>query len=253
MTVVTAITAQNTQRVRQVFELPAGSVEAQVEAIAEDLPVDAVKTGMLASAAIIEVVARQVRKHGFEKLVVDPVMIASSGDSLLDPSAVDSLVEQLFPLASLITPNLREAEVLSGETLADLKGLERAARKIRRRGTAAVLIKGGHFDDPRRSVDYLFDGAEAVRFSAPRHATPHTHGSGCTLAAAICAFLARGLDLHHSVERAKHYVSQAIAASFSVGAGRGPLGHFHGWWNVMNESTDDAACSSTGGQDSDAK
>lgn len=235
---VTAVTAQNTQGVRRAFPLPADLIEAQIEAVVEDLEVGAVKTGMLASAEIIETVAAQAGKHGFDRLVVDPVMVATSGDLLLEPSAVETLRHRLCPLALLVTPNLREAEELSESEIRDQRTLERAGRRILELGSRAVLIKGGHWDESDTSTDYLLDGDRMTPYPAPRHDTPHTHGSGCTLSAAICAYLARGEDLRSSVAQAKAFVSRAIAASFPVGRGPGPLGHLADWWRMLEAEGD---------------
>ncbi len=226
--VLTAVTAQNTRGVRDVFELPPAVVESQIEAVAEDLKVGAVKTGMLSSAALIGVVSRQLKKHAWRRLVVDPVMVATSGDPLLGPDAVGTLRRELLPLALIVTPNLREAEILAGIEIRTGEDLEEAARRIHRLGPRAVLIKGGHSEDRDESTDLLYDGTETRRLPAPRIDTPHTHGSGCTLSAAICAYLAKGHDLTESVSQAKSYVTRAIEASYAPGRGRGPLGHFFG-------------------------
>ncbi len=235
---ITAVTAQNTQRVTRVLELPVEIIEAQIEAIVEDIALGAVKTGMLASSEIIRAVARQIRRHEFSRLVVDPVMVSTAGDRLLDASAVATLQSELLPLSLLATPNVREAEALSGEGIQDLATLKQAARRILDLGPRAVLIKGGHLADPQSSTDYLFESGSMTPFTGPRHATRHTHGSGCTLAAAICAFLARGFDLRDSVSHAKAYVSKAIAAAFPVGKGSGPLGHLAEWWRTLEHPSE---------------
>jgi hydroxymethylpyrimidine/phosphomethylpyrimidine kinase len=230
MTAITSVTAQDTVRVHMVSDIPLENIEMQIEAVIQDIGVDAVKTGMLSSNEIISLVARQMEKHQVEKLVVDPVMVSTSGDPLIREDAVEALKRVLFPLALVVTPNLREAECLSRQTIRDQKDLEKAAREIFGLGPKAVLIKGGHFRDSHLSEDYLYDGKRFASFSAERFDTRNTHGSGCTFASAIAAWLAHGLDLEEAVRRAKDYVTEAIRNSFSLGHGTGPLGHFHRFW-----------------------
>jgi len=225
-TVITALTAQNTVAVLSSYPVPAEFVGLQIDAVMTDIGADAAKTGMLAEQGTIEMVADRVRTYGLRKLVVDPVMVATSGARLIREEAVESMVRSLFPAALLVTPNLSEAEALVRGPVATAGQVEEAARKIHAWGPQAVLIKGGHGDDPEQVVDTLFDGTRFVRFAARRIPTPNTHGSGCTLAAAITAFLAKGFGLEAAVAEAKQFVTAALIHSYSLGAGSGPLGHF---------------------------
>jgi hydroxymethylpyrimidine/phosphomethylpyrimidine kinase len=230
MTAITSVTAQDTTRVHMVSDVPLENIELQIEAVIQDIGVDAVKTGMLSSKEIITLVARQMAKYQVANLVVDPVMVSTSGDPLIHQDAVEALKKDLLPLALVVTPNLREAECLGGRTIAGQADLEEAAVEIFGLGPKAVLIKGGHFHDLHASEDYLFDGSRFVSFSAERIETRNTHGSGCTFASAIAAWLAHGLNLEEAIRRAKDYVTEAIRHSFSLGHGNGPLGHFHRFW-----------------------
>nr|7R8Y_A Chain A, Phosphomethylpyrimidine Kinase [synthetic construct]7R8Y_B Chain B, Phosphomethylpyrimidine Kinase [synthetic construct] len=229
MSVITAVTAQNTLGVQGVHDIPPELVAAQIDAVFEDLRVDAVKTGMLSNAEIVEAVAEALRRYGVRPLVVDPVMVAKSGDPLLAPDAVEALKERLFPLATIITPNLPEAEVLLGRPIRTEEEMEEAARRLLALGPKAVLLKGGHLEG-EEAVDLLADGEGIHRFSAPRVQTRNTHGTGCTLSAAIAAHLARGHDLPEAVREAKAYLTGAIKAAPSIGHGHGPVNHFHAWW-----------------------
>ena len=227
--VLTAITAQNTRRVTDVFELPTSVVRSQIEAVVEDIGTDAVKTGMLSSAQIIETVARAVRDLDLPNLVVDPVMVAKGGDRLLREDAVDALRELLIPLARVVTPNVPEAEVLVGRPIEGLEDAERAARDIVAMGARAAVVKGGHLQGD--AVDVLYDGRSLRRFSAPRVETTSTHGTGCTFASAVAAGLARGRPLEEAVTRAKEYVTEAMRRAFPLGHGHGPLNHFYMLWD----------------------
>jgi hydroxymethylpyrimidine/phosphomethylpyrimidine kinase len=228
---ITAITAQNTQGVTQVLELPPDLVAAQIDAIVSDIGADAVKTGMLANAAIIEVVAAKVRQYGLTKLVVDPVMVAKSGDSLLQPSAVAALRELLLPLALVVTPNIPEAEVLVGRQLESPDDMRRAAEEIVAMGASNVVVKGGHRDGP--AVDLFYDGRSIHEFAAPRVDTTSTHGTGCTFASAIAAGLAKGSGVRDAVAMAKAYVTKAIQSAYPVGHGHGPVHHFFRFWQAL--------------------
>lgn len=225
MSAITSITAQDTCRVHRVDDLAAESVEAQIRAVVEDIGVDAVKTGMLSNRSIIRAVAGLAAEYAWDKLVVDPVMISSAGDPLIRPQALRSLKEKLLPLALLVTPNLPEAEALSGVDLDGERRIDEAAQAILKMGSKAVLIKGGH-GSGSLSVDWLYWQGGHRRFSAPRVDTRNTHGSGCTLSAAVTALLARGLQLPEAVQGAKDYVTRALRRSLQLGHGRGPLGHF---------------------------
>ena len=222
--VLTAITAQNTLGVYAVHEVPTDVIAAQIDAVASDLGVDGAKTGMLSSAAIIATVADRVRHWGFQDvLVVDPVMVAKSGDRLLREDAVDALKRHLLPLAAVLTPNVPEAEVLVGREITREEDMRRAAREIAAMGAGAVVMKGGHL--PGDPVDLLFDGRTFYRFPARRVDTPNTHGTGCTYSSAIAAGLARGLSTPDAVAEAKTYLAGAIKQATPLGAGHGPVMH----------------------------
>ena len=225
---LTAITAQNTVAVTAVHELPVDLIDAQIDAVVTDIGVDAVKTGMLSSAAIVETVAAAVQRHTLANLVVDPVMIAKSGDALLRPEAVNALRDRLLPLAAVVTPNLPEAETLTGLSITTDADIRRAAEQIVGRGARAVVVKGGHRDGP--AVDLFYDGVRFQEFTAPRLDTRNTHGTGCTFAAALAAGLARGQDLMAAVAQAKDYVTEAICHAYPLGQGHGPLHHFYKVW-----------------------
>ncbi len=226
--VVTAITAQNTRGVFAVQEIDAEVVAKQIDAVMEDIGAAAAKTGMLSSAAIIEVVAEGVRKHRIEKLVVDPVMVAKSGDTLLRPEAVSALRELLLPLALVVTPNIPEAEVLAGAALDTDEQLRDAAKAIHAMGPKAVVIKGGHRSGD--ADDLLYDGQEFHTLHAKRVDTPHTHGTGCTFSAAIAANLAKGLAVPEAVAEAKRYLTGAIEHAYAIGGGHSPVHHFYALW-----------------------
>ncbi len=230
MSAITAVTAQNTKEVRSIFGIPPGIVRDQIDAVAEDIGVDAAKTGMLHSSEIILSVAEAVEMHQISLLVVDPVMISTSGARLIEEDAVEALIRALLPLALIITPNLPEAGQLVGRRLEEDHQIWKAAEEILSMGPRAVVIKGGHRQDPARSQDYYLDEEGPVLLDAPRIATSNTHGSGCTFAAAVTAFLAQGHTSREACRRAKNYVSEALQKSLSIGAGHGPLGHFWEWW-----------------------
>ncbi len=226
LSVITAVTAQNTREVRRSFDLPVDLIDAQIDAIFDDFDVSAVKTGMLSSGQTVNVVAAKLAEHQVSNLVVDPVMVSSSGFDLLEPEAAASVKQHLLPLATLVTPNLREAQVLAGMPVETLDHAKAAARIIYDTGPEAVLVKGGHLLDPEAVVDVLFDGSEETVFSGERIPHRNTHGTGCTLSAAIAANLARGQGLVSAVENAKTYVTEAIRHGLSIGRGRGPTHHF---------------------------
>jgi hydroxymethylpyrimidine/phosphomethylpyrimidine kinase len=228
MTALTAITAQNTLGVTAVFELPPEIVAAQIDAVVTDIGVDAAKTGMIANAEIIRVVAAKVREHGISTLVVDPVMVATSGDRLLREEAVEALRTELLPLATVATPNLPEAGVLIGRDVSTLDEMRDAARAIVDLGVGSVLVKGGHLAGD--AVDIFYDGDRFVELTARRIETTSTHGTGCTLASAIAALLAKGEPLEDAISHAKAYVTAAIERAYPIGHGHGPVHHFHQWW-----------------------
>jgi hydroxymethylpyrimidine/phosphomethylpyrimidine kinase len=229
--VITALTAQDTKGVHAIHEVPADFIAAQMDAVFADLKVGAVKIGMLGHAAAIGAVAVGLDRHGARNVVLDPVMAATSGEKLLRPDALDAL-RKLVARADLLTPNLSEAAALLDVAVArDENEMRAQAEKLLGFGARAVLIKGGHGGGPH-SVDLLVETAGSTRFSAQRIKTDNTHGTGCTLASAIAAGLAKGFLLGEAVGEAKTYVSAAIAAAdrLDIGAGRGPLHHFHKWW-----------------------
>ena len=225
MSVVTAVTAQNTEEVTDVFELPTSIVAAQIDAVFDDFDVAAVKTGMLSSAAIVETVARMLKPQNVTNLVVDPVMISKSGHLLLKPDAISAIKGQLFPLALLVTPNIHEAQQLSGIEIKTLADARRAAKIIHGSGCKHVLIKGGHLPTDR-ATDLLYDGRFFNVFKEEFIDTPHTHGTGCTFASAIAAHLAQGKSVNDAVQAAKTYLTEAIRHSLAIGHGTGPTNHF---------------------------
>jgi hydroxymethylpyrimidine/phosphomethylpyrimidine kinase len=227
MVAITAVTAQNTVGVRGSWALPPQAVTAQVEAVVEDLGVDAVKTGMLGTAAVVAAVADALVALTDTPLVVDPVMVAKGGAALLAQDAVGLLLERLVPRATLLTPNWPEAAVLSGRTVASLAQAETAGRALLERGARAVLVKGGHATSPE-VVDLLLGPQGAVRLSHPRLKTRHSHGTGCTLSAAIATGLARGLPLEAAVDLGERFVQAALRHAPGLGRGHGPLGHSGG-------------------------
>ena len=230
MSVVTSITAQNTRGVFGIFDLPAEFVKSQLVAVLTDIGVDAVKTGMLSTVEIIEVVSSTLKELKVHKLVVDPVMRAKSGDRLLQPNAEQALRKNLFRCALLVTPNIPEAEALTGRRVSTIEDMKECARMIHDDGPQAVLVKGGHIEQAERVVDILFDGRTFYEFVSPRIVTKNTHGTGCTYAAAITSYLARGEDLLQAISLAKAYVTGAIQHSFALGNGHGPLNHF---WQIL--------------------
>ncbi len=226
MSVITAITAQNTEEVTDVFELPTSIVAAQIDALFDDFEISAVKTGMLSSTAIVETVSKMLKSLNAPNLVVDPVMISKSGHALLKPDAIDTLKSQLFPLALLVTPNVHEAQRLSGVEIKTLADARRAAKIIHGFGCRHVLIKGGHLL-AERATDLLYDGRFFHLFKGEFIDTPHTHGTGCTFASAIAAHLARGKSLNDAVQTAKSYLTEALRHSLAIGHGTGPTNHFY--------------------------
>ena len=221
-----AVTAQNTETVAEAHDLPPELVAAQIDAVAEDMDVRAAKTGMLSAPAIIEAVADRVAVHNLKPFVVDPVMISKTGFKLLQDAAIDTLVDELLPLATVVTPNVHEASHLTGIDVDSVESLTEAAHALLDAGPDAVLAKGGHLSEGDEAVDVLVTGDATRTFSAPRIDTEHTHGTGCTYASAIAAHLAHGHDLSAAIERAKRYVTGAIRHALPLGHGRGPTNHF---------------------------
>ena len=224
--VLTALTAQNTLGVQGVHAVPPGFIAQQFDSVCSDLPVAAAKVGMLATSEVIRVVAEKIRQHRLERLVVDPVMVAKSGDRLLAPEAREALVRQLLPLAEVLTPNTEEArDLLGGRSIQTLDDMKEAARALHRLGPRHVLVKGGHIT--LGAADVLFDGRELAVFEGRRVDTPHTHGTGCTLSAAIAAGLALGQPVREAVSAAKEFIQGAIENALPLGRGRGPLNHMY--------------------------
>ncbi|MEE8349708.1 MAG: bifunctional hydroxymethylpyrimidine kinase/phosphomethylpyrimidine kinase [Acidobacteriota bacterium] len=230
MSVVTAVTAQDTRRVYLSSDIPLDNIHRQMDAVLEDIGVDAVKTGMLPSVEIIRLVAKKVKQFNIKSLVVDPIMVSTGGDRLVPDDALEVMKTELFPLATVITPNLQEAEFLIHRKINGQQDLQEAVQEIFGLGSQSVIVKGGHLDDPEQSTDYFYDGETLESLMSPRLDSRNTHGSGCTFASAITAYLARGLDLGDSTRRAKEYVTEAIRHSLSLGHGHGPLGHFWKFW-----------------------
>lgn len=228
MSVIVAVTAQNTQTVSAVHDLPLAIVRAQIDAVFSDIRVDAVKIGMLSSQGIIQAVAECLRHWRPVFTVLDPVMISKSGCALLQPDAVAALRKELLPLADLLTPNIPEAEELTGEKIHDRADMRKAAEALLKAGAKAVLIKGGHCPD--HADDLLFDGRQECWLKGERIPGRNTHGTGCTLSSAIAANIANGCDLATACAQAKEYVRRAMTAGLDVGQGCGPLHHFVDWY-----------------------
>ena len=224
MSVVTAVTAQNSLGVQGYWELPVDAVRAQLDSVLGDIGVDAIKTGMLAASALVSLVAAVLREVDVP-VVADPVGVSKHGDSLLAPQALSAVRDELLPVATVVTPNLYEVAQLTGVKVDDESGLREAAEAVHALGPRFVLIKGGHLRGD--AVDLLFDGATATEFRSPRFDNRHTHGTGCTLASAIACYLARGLPMPDAVAAAKGYVTGAIEHGFALGGGIGPVDH--GW------------------------
>jgi hydroxymethylpyrimidine/phosphomethylpyrimidine kinase len=221
---ITAITAQNTRGVTGIEAISPQTVAAQIRAVFDDFPVAAAKTGMLFTTAIIEAVADAMRSLDFPTLVVDPVMVASSGDRLLEPEAEQTLIGSIIPIAYVVTPNIAEAETITGRAIESLAGMRDAARQIFDQHGARALVKGGHRIE--RATDVLYDGEQWHEFSSERLDPKNTHGTGCTLSAAIAANLALGRNLVDAVQRAKDYVVRCIRHAPGLGSGTGPMNHF---------------------------
>ncbi len=239
--VITALTAQNTQGVRAIFDVSPAFIAEQIDAVFEDLAVGAVKIGMLSRAEIIDTVAAGLERHRVTGAVLDPVMVATSGDRLLRADAVARLRERLVPLAGLITPNLPEAALLLDEEVPrDESEMPAMAERLLALGARAVLLKGGHLGGAE-SVDIFHDGRKVRRLAAPRIDTPNTHGTGCTLSSAVAAHLARGRDLASAVAAAKDYLTGALAAGrgWRIGQGHGPVHHFYRTWETKEDENGD--------------
>lgn len=227
MSAITALTAQNTIGVQGIYEINPSFVEKQIDSVMSDIGADAWKTGMLANAEIIQIVADRARKYNVGFLVIDPVMIAKSGDPLLKPEANNTLISELIPLAYVLTPNHYEAQAIADIDINSLADAREAAKKIHKMGPQNVVIKGGHLPDPENAIDLLYDGNKFIEFHAPRIETKNTHGTGCTFASAIAAELAKGKKIKKAVHIAKAYLTAAIqkADSLNIGHGYGPTNH----------------------------
>ncbi|WP_028400196.1 bifunctional hydroxymethylpyrimidine kinase/phosphomethylpyrimidine kinase [Ectobacillus panaciterrae] len=225
MSALTAVTAQNTLGVQGVYPMSVEAVAEQIESIGADLGADAVKTGMLFSSEIIHAVAEKIRKFGWKNVVVDPVMIAKGGASLLQQEAVRALKEELLPIATVVTPNIPEAEALTGLSIATLEERQRAAKYLHDLGVQYVVIKGGH-DLQEEAIDLLYDGHEFTYYTSKRVETKNTHGTGCTFAAAIAASLAKGKSVQSAVQTAKDFIQAAIEDQLGIGNGHGPTNHW---------------------------
>jgi len=236
--VLAALTAQNTHEVRGIEAMPPDFVSLQIDTVLDDIGTDAVKIGMLFNGKIMEVVAERLKAHNVQKVVLDPVMVAKSGAKLIKDEAIETIKDALFPLSTVITPNLPEAETLLGTNISDQSEMEAAARKLLDLGPHAVLLKGGHFSN-QKSVDCLVlnapdeNGNDLYWYKSERIHTKNTHGTGCTLSSAIAAGLAKGMKLPESVQEAKNYITEAIAAGseYRLGQGHGPLHHFYQSWD----------------------
>jgi hydroxymethylpyrimidine/phosphomethylpyrimidine kinase len=224
---LTCVTAQNTQGVNRVDPLPPAAVAAQISAVVSDIGVQSVKTGMLLNAEIIASVVSQIQSWNLKKIVVDPVMVSRTGAQLIDDQAIDQLRSELLPLAWIVTPNRYEAQILSGQEIHTLEAMKNAAKQIHQLGSQAVLVKGGGMSGELRGTDVWFDGQQHHVLSTPPIETSHTHGTGCTLSAAIAAQLALGSDPWGAVQRAKAYVTEAIRHPVVIGKGQSPIGHFY--------------------------
>lgn len=225
MSAITALTAQNTTGVYAVQEVTPDFLIQQIDAVFTDIRPDAVKTGMIASAEQVKVIAERLRFYQVKNLVVDPVMVATSGSSLCTNAAVEAMMEYLLPLATLVTPNIPEAEILSGMTITDEKGMEAAGKYISETYKCSVLCKGGHSINDAN--DMLYHQGQIQWFYAQRIDNPNTHGTGCTLSSTIASYLAKGYDISESIYRAKTYLSNCLAAMLDLGKGSGPLNHIY--------------------------
>jgi hydroxymethylpyrimidine/phosphomethylpyrimidine kinase len=226
MSALTAVTAQNTLGVQAVFPMTADAVSKQIESIGEDMGTDAVKTGMLFNAEIIKGVSEKIEYYNWKNVVVDPVMIAKGGASLLQLEAISALKQYLLPLALVITPNIPEAEVLTGMTIRSDEDKREAAKMLYDFGVKNVVVKGGHDEDRDESVDLLYDGNEFTAFTSIRVQTKNTHGTGCTFSAAVTAELAKGVSVYEAVSKAKNFIQAAIEDQLHIGQGHGPTNHW---------------------------
>lgn len=228
MSVITAVTAQNTLGVHDIHLIPTQTIAAQIDAIYQDFTPNAVKIGMLGNADIIECIAQKLQQQHQPNLVVDPVMIAKGGANLLEQQAIDTLRNQLLPIAEVLTPNIPEAEALSGVRITDIDSIQHAARMIQEMGTKIVIIKGGHQTHTTHTtcIDWVFTPDEIFTLTSPRFNTPHTHGTGCTFSACLTAELAKGVSFKTACHTAKRFITDAIQHSLNIGHGHGPTNHW---------------------------
>lgn len=225
MSVIVSVVAENTSRVIAIQDMTPDMVAKQIDAVFEDIEVDAVKIGMLSSAECMEAVAERMERYGPKNIVIDPVMYAKNGSPLMDREAVETLIRRIIPLAGILTPNIPEAEEITGLRIASVRDMERAALKIHGMGAGAVVVKGGHASG--NALDVLFDGKKLYRFDGERIATKNTHGTGCTFSSAVAARLAEGKSVPEAVREAKAYVTMAILHGLAIGKGNGPTHHFY--------------------------
>lgn len=233
MSAITAITVQNTVGVLNVYTLPPEAISEQITAVLDDIGAGAVKIGMLHSSEVIEVVAKTLGKYEIRNIVLDPVMVATSGDKLLQDEAIDTLKKTLIPLVRVITPNIPEAEILLGEKIESQHELLQAARKLSLNGKVSVMLKAGHLtDDELTDIFYNAEEDSLIELRSKRIITKNTHGTGCTLSSALASFIAKGMTLNDAVKHAKNYINNAIVngAKYSLGHGHGPVHHFYNFW-----------------------
>lgn len=231
LSVITSLTAQNTLGVKAIYDLPADFIKIQIDTVLKDIGCDSVKIGMLSNKENIKLVSEKISDYELKNVILDPVMVATSGDKLLKDDSINVLKSLLIPLSYLLTPNIREAELLTNSTINSTDDMKKAAADIITLGCKYVLIKGGHLHENENALDILYDGKKFYKFSARRIKTKNTHGTGCTYSSAIAANLAKNLDLLTSISNAKNYVTEAISNSFSIGEGNGPLNHY---WNIKD-------------------
>ena len=225
MSVIVSVVAENTSRVISFQDISPEIVENQIDAVFEDIEVDAIKIGMLSNAEIMKTVAKKLKEYKPKNIVIDPVMYAKTGDALMDPNAIDTMIAEVIPLADVLTPNIPEAEKISGITISNIEDMEEAARIIHEMGSRSVLVKGGHAVGD--AVDVLFDGSKYRYYSAERIQTKNTHGTGCTYSSSIASNLGLGIPIADAIAEAKEYVTTAIMHSLSIGKGHGPTNHFY--------------------------
>src|SRR6056297_230528 len=228
MSVITAVTAQNTQGVYLVHDIPKKAISEQINVLFNDIDIDGIKIGMVSIPETIKMISQTLKKYNLPKIVLDPVMVSKSGSNLLHPDAVDALKENLIPLAYLITPNIPEAEILTGMKIKNEEDMKKASKEIMKLGCKNVLLKGGHLEE--FALDILYDGKTFTKFEVKKIKSNNNHGTGCALSSAICANLAKNLDLKTAVKKGKYYVYESIKQGFPIGKGVGALNHFHKYY-----------------------